>query len=124
MRERIACSALGHTFLEKKTVTISLLLQRCYWKILIDYGFSVKELFEIVCVSERTIFRRMLKYDLKAKDFPETTVNQFDSDALSLANDFPFCGETMLREHLKGRIINDQRYRLCLLSRIPYLQGG
>lgn len=93
-------------------------------EVLIDDGSSVRKIFEIVCVSERTIFRRMLKYDLKAKDFPEITVNQFDSDVLSLANDFPFCGETMLRELLKGRIINDQRYRLCLLSRIPYLQGG
>ena len=89
-------------------VPISLLLQRCYLKILIDDSFSVEEISELLCISERTLFRRMLKYDLHTIDVSKITVNQFDSDVLSHINEFSFCCETMLRELLKGRGTNDQ----------------
>ena len=89
-------------------VPISLLFQRCYLKILIDDSFSVEEISELLCISERTLFRRMLKYDLHTIDVSKITVNQFGSDALSDINEFSFCSETMLRELLKGRGINDQ----------------
>ena len=92
-------------------------------EVLIDDGFSVKKIFEIVCVSERTIFT-MLKYDLKSNDYSKITDTQFDSDILSLTNDFPLCGKTTLRELLKGRGVNVKRYRLWPLSRIVYLHGG
>ena len=89
-------------------VPISLLFQRCYLKILIDDSFSVEEISELLCISERTLFRRMLKYDLHTIDVSKITVNQFGSDVLSDINEFSFCSETMLRELLKGRGINDQ----------------
>ena len=36
---------------------------------LIDDGFSVKEMSNILCVSERTVLRRMMEYGLKVGDF-------------------------------------------------------
>ena len=38
--------------------------------------------------------------------------NQLDPEVLALANDYPFCGEIILRELLKDRGFNVERYRL------------
>ena len=48
---------------------------------------------------------------LKNQEFSNTSDDQLDSDVLGLTNDYPFCGETILRELLKGRRIITQRYR-------------
>ena len=72
---RIAWSNLDHTFLERKMVPISFLFQRCYLKILIDDSFSVEEISELLCISERTLFRRMLKYDLHTIDVKLQSIN-------------------------------------------------
>ena len=63
-------------------------------------------------VSERTIYRRMTEFDLKIRDFSEVSDNQRDLEVLAPTNDYPFCGEIMLRELLKGRGFNVERYRL------------
>ena len=56
-------------------VPISFLFQRCYLKILIDDSFSVEEISELLCISERTLFRRMLKYDLHTIDVKLQSIN-------------------------------------------------
>ena len=38
--------------------------------------------------------------------------NQLGLEVLALINDYPFCGEIMLRELLKDRGFNVERYRL------------
>ena len=78
---------------------------------LIDDGFSVKEMCNILCVSERTVLRRMVEYDLKMRNFSNISDHQLDSDVLALTNDYPFCDETILTELLKERGIIIQRYR-------------
>ena len=78
---------------------------------LTDDGFSVKEMSNILCVSERTDLRSMVEYDLKIRSFSNISDYQLDSDVLALTNDYPFCGETILKEVLKGRGIIIQRYR-------------
>ena len=79
---------------------------------LIQEGFTVREISAIAGVSERTIYRRMTEYDLKIRDFSRVSDNQLDLEVLALTNDYPFCGEIMLRELLKGRGFNVERYRL------------
>ena len=76
----------------------------------IDDGFSVKEMSNTLRVSERTILRRMVEYGLTIRNFPNISDDQLDSDVLALTNNYPFCGETILRELLKGRGIIIQRY--------------
>ena len=92
-------------------------------KILIDNligdGFSVKEMSNVLCVSERTVLRRMVEYGLKIRDFFNISDDQLDSHVLALTNDYPFCDETILRELLKGRGIIIQCYRFrdaCIAS--------
>ena len=78
---------------------------------LIDDVFSVKEMSNIECVSERTVLRRMAEQDLKITNFSIISDDQLDFDVLALTKDYPFCGETILRELLKGTGIIIQRYR-------------
>ena len=50
---------------------------------LIDNGFSVKEMSNISCVSESTVLRRMVEYDLKMKIFSNSSDDQLYSDVLA-----------------------------------------
>ena len=54
----------------------------------------------------------MTENDLKIRDLSKVSDNQLDPEVLALRNDYPFCGEIMLRELLKGRSFNVERYRL------------
>ena len=78
---------------------------------LMDDGFSVKEMSNFLYVSEITVLRRMVQYGLKIRDFSNIADDQLGSHVLVLTNDYPFCGETILRELLKGREIIIQRYQ-------------
>ena len=68
-------------------------------------------MFNILCVSEGTGLRRMVAYGLTIRNFSNISDDQLDSGVLALTNDYPFCGETVLRELLKGRGIIIQRYQ-------------
>ena len=52
----------------------------------------------------------MTEYDLKIRDFSKVSDNQRDLEVLALTNGYPFCGEIMLTELLKGRGFNVERY--------------
>ena len=54
----------------------------------------------------------MTEHDLKIRRFSKVSDNQRDLEVLAHTNDYPFCGEIMLRELLKGRGCNVERYRL------------
>ena len=72
----------------------------------------MREISAIAGVTKRTIFRRMTEYDLKIRDFCRVSDNQLDLEVLALTNNYPFCGKIMLRELLKDRGFNVERYRL------------
>ena len=69
----------------------------------IDDVFSVKQMSNILCVSERTILRRMVEYGLKIRNLFNIYDEQLDSDVLALTKDYSFYGKTDLRKFLKGR---------------------
>ena len=52
----------------------------------------------------------MTAYDLKIRDFSRVSDNQLDIEVLALTNDYPFCGEMMLRKLLKHGDFNVERY--------------
>ena len=53
----------------------------------------------------------MTEHDLKIRDFSRVSDNQLDLEVLALTNDYLFCGEIILRELLKGRGFDVERYR-------------
>ena len=108
---RIECSIFGLCTPLRAVGTNKFVIPKILIENLIDDGFSVKEMSNILCVSERTVLRRMVEYGLKIRNFSNISDDQLDSHVLALTNDYPFCGETILRELLKGRGIIIQRYR-------------
>ena len=72
------------------------------------------EISAIAGVSERKFYRRITEYHLNIREFSKVSDNQPNLEVLALANDYPFCGEIMLRGFLKGRgfVFNVKRYHL------------
>ena len=111
MSLRIDCSTFSLCTPQKAVGTKKSVIPKILIENLIDGGFSVKEMSNILCVSEGTVLRRMVEYGLTIRNFSNISDDQLDCDVLALANDYPFCGETVLRELLKGRGIIIQRYQ-------------
>ena len=66
----------------------------------------------MLSVSESTIYRRMRSYGLSKLDFSEISDQQLDNNVSQIANDFPFCGESMIKQLLRGKGIKVQRWRM------------
>ncbi|XP_057295760.1 uncharacterized protein LOC130624204 [Hydractinia symbiolongicarpus] len=76
---------------------------------LLNDGCLISEISNILCVSERTIYRRMEEYGLKKHNFTEMSNEECDSILSTVTQEFPNCGEVMLRELLRERGIRIQR---------------
>ena len=111
MSLRIECSTFVFCTPQRVVGSDKFVILKILIENLIDDGFSVKEMCNILCVSERTVLRRMVQYDLKMRNFSNISDHQLDSDVLALTNDYPFCDETILTELLKERGIIIQHYR-------------
>ena len=109
MSLRMACSTFGSYTPRRGCHTNKFVIPRIFLENLIQEGFTVREISAIAGVSERTIYRRMEEYDLKIRDFSRVSDNQLDLEVLALTNDYPFCGEIMLRELLKDRGFNVEK---------------
>ena len=101
MSLRIECSTFGLCTPQRAVGTNKFVIPKILIENLIDDGFSVKEMSNILCVPERTALRRMVEYGLTIRNFPSISDDQLDSDVLALKNDYPFCGKNILRELLK-----------------------
>ena len=86
------------------------MIRKILIKNLINDGFSVREISNILCASERTVLSRMVEYDLKIRNFSNISDDQLVCDVSALTNDYLFCDENILRELSKGREIIIQRY--------------
>ena len=110
MSLRIDCSNFGLCTLQGAVGTNKFVIPKTLIENLIDDGFSVKEMPNVLCVSERTVLRQMVQYGLTIKNVSNISDDQLDFDVLALTKDYPFCSETIMRELLKGRGIIIQRY--------------
>ena len=63
-------------------------------------------------VSESTIYRRTRSYGVSKLDFSEISDQQLDNNVSQIANDFPFCGESMIKQLLCGKDIKVQRWHM------------
>ena len=76
---------------------------------MIQERFPVREISAIACVSERTTYKRMKKYDLKIRDFSKVPSDHLRPDELILTNDYSFYEEIMKGVLLKGPGLNVDR---------------
>ena len=110
MSLRTDCSNFGLCTLQRTVGTNKFVIPKTLIEKLNDDGFSVKGMPNVLCVSERTVLRRMVQYGLTIRNFSNISGDQLDFDVLALTKDYPFCSETVMRELLKGRGIIIQRY--------------
>lgn len=66
----------------------------------------------MLSVSERTVYRIMERYGLRALNFSNISDDELDRVLTKAAKDFPFCGEQMLKFLLKERGIKVQGMRV------------
>ena len=112
MKLRVECSTFGGFVPRKAIHTNKFEIPKQLLENLVEEGFTNKEISEIVSVSERTIYRRISEFGLIRRDFSDITDEQLDFEVLSLTKDFPFNGELMLGQILRGRGTYVQRFRL------------
>ena len=79
---------------------------------LLENGFKVIDISKLLGVSVRTIYRRMVKYDLSRHSFSLLTDDNLDVHVERIINEFPLCGENMIMQILRQTGIDVQRYRL------------
>ena len=91
MSLRIECSTFGLCTPQRAVGTNKFVIPKILIENLIDDGFSVKEMSNALCVSERTVLRRMVEYGLTIRNFSNISDDQLDSEVLAITNDYPFC---------------------------------
>ena len=97
MSLKIECSTFGVCIPQRAVGTKKFVIPKILIENLIDDGFSLKKMSNILCVLERTVLRRMVEYGLTIRNFSNISDDQLDSDVLALTNDYPFYGEATLR---------------------------
>lgn len=81
-------------------------------KHLIEDGFTVRDISNLLSVSEKTVYRRMQKFALSKIDFNAINDHELDLNVAEIIKNFPFCGENLLGQMLKQKGISVQRCRL------------
>ena len=119
MRLRIKCCFFGGETPNKEVSTSGApkyIIPKQILRNLLEEGFLIKEISNMLNVSERTVYRRMEEYELKKYNFTDIEDDELDSQMIQLIDNFPNCGEVMLRELLKERkiVVTRQSLRDCL----------
>ncbi|KAL5017212.1 hypothetical protein ScPMuIL_006801 [Solemya velum] len=78
---------------------------------LLEDGFSISDVAALLSVSERIIYRKMQEYGLSKIQFSDIDSDELDN-VLKAIDEFPFCGEKMLRQILFQKNVKIQRSRL------------
>ena len=78
----------------------------------LEEDFLISEIATMLSVSESTIYRRMRSYGLSKLSFSDISDEELDVNVSAIAMEFPFCGETIFKQLLKGKGIKVPRNRL------------
>ena len=80
---------------------------------LVDCGFSVPQISDILCVSLRTIRRRMSEYGISIRaKYSTLTDEQLDTYVSAIQHEFPRCGNRQMQGHLRAQGIVMQQNRI------------
>lgn len=67
---------------------------------LIEANFSVKDMAKLLSISESTLYRRMRVYGIGIRTYSDIDDDDLDKSMSQLVQEFPKCGELMLRNLL------------------------
>ena len=91
---------------------------------LIESGFTVGQVAELIGVSRRTIFRRMSDFNLSVrKTYCDLTDQELDDIVKQVQVEFPACGNKQMMGHLLSRGIRVQQVRVRDSMRRTDLEG-
>ena len=91
---------------------------------LIEAGFTVAQVPELIGVSKRTIFRRMSEFDLSVRaTYTDLTDMELDEIVKQVHVEFPTCGNKQMMGHLLSRGIRVQQVRIRESMRRTDLEG-
>lgn len=80
---------------------------------MIDTGFKINDIANLLSVSESTVYRRMRAYNISSLNFTDIEDSELDNILNGIVKEFPRCGETMLQQILRGQNIIVS-FSLCL----------
>lgn len=80
----------------------------CY----LDQNFTIDAISKMLSVSESTIYRRMGQYGLSKMVFSDIADEDLDSEIGQITQEFPHCGEGLIKQLLMAKNIKVQRWRL------------
>lgn len=78
----------------------------------LEQDFTIAEIAKLLSVSESTLYRRMRKFGLCKNEFSVITDGDLDEQIAKIGQEFPHCGESMVKQILIGKGIKVQRWRL------------
>lgn len=88
-------------------------------KFLIESGFTVPQIADVLYVSVRTVRRRMSQYDLSIQaTFTNISEQELDAIVASIQQEFPLCGYRQMQGHLKPQGLRVQQARVRESQRI------
>lgn len=114
MRLRIKCCSFGGESPGKVLTNGApkFLIPKQVLENFLEDGCLIEEIANMLNISVRTIYRRMEDYGLSKHKFSEINEEDLDILLIRLVEEFPHCGEVMLRELLKERSIKITRQTL------------
>lgn len=89
---------------------------------LLQSGFRVHEIAKLLSVSERTVYRRMSKYDISVYEFIDTDDASLETEVARVTTEFPRVGESMIRQILQQRGI--KVYQLCIYIKLSNMTAN
>ena len=78
---------------------------------LLSIGFQIKEIAQLLSVSESTIYRRMRMFGLSKRDFTSIDDTELSHFVRDIVEEFPNCGEVMLNQ-----ILTQKGIKVCISS--------
>lgn len=82
---------------------------------LLNTGFQIQEIAQLLSVSESTVYRRMQSYGLSKVHFTLIDDDDLTNTVKDVIKEFPYCGESMLNEILRQKNIVVSNSRACML---------
>ena len=105
MSLRIRCSIYSRNCPQRSVSNFGgapkFLLSKSVFENFVEHGFTIKEMSVLLGISPRTVYRTMDEFDLKKINFSDVDENQLDHEIVQITEEFPHCGEFMIREILR-----------------------
>ena len=82
-------------------------------ELFLDYGLKASDIVKMLCVSEKTMYRRLQEFGVSVRDtYSDINDTSLDITVRNICQQFPNCGCKMVRSHLLSKGIKIQEYRV------------